>query len=222
MKSPLTSDHYDDVYFSAQDGLQETRYVFLDGNDLKARFTDMSEGDLFTIAETGFGTGLNFFAVWQLFDNCAPTDAKLRFISVEKFPLSKDIITESLSHWSDDIGLQLNSMMTSYPNDLKEDFNFDDGRVDLCVMIGDAEQRYSDSDFQADAWFLDGFKPSSNPDMWSDDLLAQVARLTHKGGSFATFTSAGFVRRGLQAAGFDVKKHKGFGRKREMLVGLRL
>lgn len=217
----LKSEQYDDVYFSAQDGLAETRHVFLDGNDLAARFAALSAGDVFTIGETGFGTGLNFLAAWALFEGTAPAGAQLRFISVEKFPLAPDVIAQALAGWRGDIGAQLDSFLAAYTDVPAADFScvFDGGRAALQVMIGDAADCFARSDFAADAWFLDGFKPASNPDMWTQEIFGHEARLSAPGATLATFTAAGFVRRGLAQAGFAIEKRPGFGRKRDMVVG---
>ncbi len=215
----LKSDHYDDVYFSAQDGLAETSYVFLDGNNLPAAFNDI---DRFTIAETGFGTGLNFLAAWDLFEKYKKPGQSLKFISVEKHPLQKNIIEQELEQWSDQIGLQLKVMLDMYPErpesqtDIFLNVNSD---VSLHIMIGDAAARLSQADFTADCWFLDGFSPAVNPDMWTDEIFAQVSRLSASHTTLASFTAAGFVRRGLIEAGFDISKRRGFGRKRDMIIG---
>lgn len=218
----LRSQYYDDVYFSAQDGLAETRYVFLDGNNLSHRWQESNfQGDEFVIAETGFGTGLNFLASWDLFKSVAPRGKKMRFVSVEKHPLSKDEIRQALAPWADELSVILSQYLDAYPDDVSGDFSlcFDGENVILNVLIGDAAHRYSEANFKADAWFFDGFRPSTNPDMWTQDLFNATNRLCNKSASFSSFTAAGFVRRGLAEAGFSVQKQKGFGRKREMIVG---
>ncbi len=213
------SEQFDDVYFSAVDGLAETRHVFLHGNNLPAAWQGR---DVFTIAETGFGTGLNFLAILKLWND---TDVhmrpkNLRFISFEKYPLSHDYIKHHLSPWSD-VGDELSLFLSKYPVDInKEKYELDIcGGVDLVLYLGDVNDAIAKVDDRVDCWFLDGFKPSGNPDMWSETVFDNIARLSQLGASFATFTSAGFVRRGLSAVGFDVKKIRGFGRKREMSVG---
>lgn len=217
----LKSQQYDDVYFSAQDGFAETRYVFLDGNDLAARFAALGAGDVFTVGETGFGTGLNFFTVWALFAEHAPAGACLRFTSLEKFPLAPDVIREALQPWHKDIGAQLDAFLAAYTEAPHEDFiaSFNDGRVSLWIGIGDAPDCLSRAKGGVDAWFLDGFKPSSNPDMWTQEVFDHAARLSAPEATLASFTAAGFVRRGLAQAGFDISKRAGFGRKRDMIVG---
>ena len=212
----IRSQEFDDVYFSAGDGLAETRHVFLDGNGLPETWSGAKQ---FVIGETGFGTGLNFLAVWKLFGETAAEGQKLHFISVEKFPLSAEQIDEALSHWGelDEYRAQL---VEVYPENPIGVFEHDFGRVKLTITFDDVVDGLKQADTIVDAWFLDGFRPSSNPEMWTDAVFEQVARLSKEGTRFATFTSAGFVRRGLEAVGFDVKKVPGFGRKREMSVGV--
>lgn len=216
----LRSAQYDDVYFSAQDGLAETRHVFLAGNDLPAAWAGRS--DEFVIAETGFGTGLNFLAAWKLFEETADAGATLHYISVEKFPLSGSVIAAELEGWSVDLQPFLNQYLKAYGQEIQktQEIQITD-RVTLTLLIGDVSDVLQEIQFAADCWFLDGFSPANNPDMWNANVFAQVARLTKDGGSFATFTAAGFVRRGLAYFGFEVSKKAGFGRKREMAVGVK-
>jgi len=212
----LRSQEFDDVYFSAEDGLAETRHVFLDGNGLP----DFWEGrEHFVIGETGFGTGLNFLAVWKLFREAAADGAKLHFISVEKFPLNAAQIDEALAHWEELCDLR-GQLVVAYPTVCEGVFEHEFDDVKLTIYFDDVVDGLGACDTQVDAWFLDGFRPSSNPEMWRGAVFEQVARLSRRGSRFATFTSAGFVRRGLEAVGFDVKKVSGFGRKREMSVGV--
>ncbi len=213
------SDQFDDVYFSAEDGLAETKHVFIKGNNLPDSWLDKKN---FTICETGFGTGLNFLAVLKLWLD-SPKDKRpsnLHFISFEKYPLSKEYIKDHLSVWNE-LATSLDMLLAKYPIYL-EDKNYildvTDG-VRLTLMIGDVNNNILLLENAVDCWFLDGFKPSSNPDMWSDNIFSNMARLSRKGTSFATFTAAGFVRRGLFAQGFEIRKVKGFGQKREMIIG---
>jgi tRNA 5-methylaminomethyl-2-thiouridine biosynthesis bifunctional protein len=216
MKGSPRSKEFDDVYFSAEDGLAETRHVFLDGNGLPVAWDGCDE---FVIAETGFGTGLNFLAVWKLFEEKALDAQKLHFISVEKFPLTAQEVDDALSHWEelDEFRVQL---VAAYPDNPQGVFECHFGTVKLTIYFDDVVDGFQQCERAVDVWFLDGFRPSSNPEMWTEDVFAQVARLSKAGARFATFTSAGFVRRGLEAVGFEVKKVPGFGRKREMSVGV--
>lgn len=213
------SDQFDDVYFSVQDGLAETRHVFLDGNGLPDAWAGRDD---FTICETGFGTGLNFLAVLRLLRECPEGERPkaLHFISFEKYPLTREYIAEHLSRW-EELSSELDSLLANYPEDLSVDkweADIVDG-VRLTLYFGDVNEVMPSVDALVDCWFLDGFRPSSNPDMWSDVVFNNMARLSSEGASFATFTAAAFARRGLQAAGFEVRKVRGFGRKREMCVG---
>ena len=226
--TPVSRD-FDDVYFSNDNGLEETRYVFLDGNHLGTRFPEHPRR-LFVVAESGFGTGLNFLTLWQAFDcfRAAYPEAtlqRLHFISFEKFPLTAHDLRlahqrwPELAHWAE-------QLQTQWPPAIGgcHRLILDDGRVTLDLWLGDINDltdKLDDSMNQkVDAWFLDGFAPAKNPDMWSPHLFSAMARLARPGATLATFTSAGFVRRGLQEAGFTMRKTKGFGRKRDMLVGV--
>ena len=220
------SDKFDDVYFSNQDGLAETHYVFLEGNQLWERWVHYQEAH-FVIAETGFGTGLNFFAVTTLFREFRQKypDSPLKrlyFISFEKYPLSLDALQQAhlaypqFSHLAQHLQQHwLNPIQGCYR------FHFDEITLDL--WFGDvAENLPQLGDYmngKIDAWFLDGFAPSKNPDMWNEQLYQQMFRFTKPQGTFATFTAASAVRKGLENAGFNIKKRKGFGKKRECLSG---
>ena len=203
------SKEFDDVYFSAENGLAETRHVFLNGNNLPESW--MGYGH-FTVCETGFGTGLNFLAAWKLFEETANADQCLEFISFEKFPLRAEEIKQALKPFAADFQEQMPIYLEQYPH-VKTD------RVSLRFIEGDVNERLPQIDARVDAWFLDGFKPSSNPEMWSDTVFENMARLSRADTTLATFTAAGFVRRGLQAAGFEIEKVPGYGRKREMVIG---
>jgi tRNA U34 5-methylaminomethyl-2-thiouridine-forming methyltransferase MnmC len=205
------STRFDDPYFSLENGLEETRHVFLAGNDLPARFRDG-----FHVAELGFGTGLNFLATLQAWE-VSGIRGDLHFTSFEAFPMSRDDMRKSLSVFAGH-GL--------HGTELAEVWNPAGGQfrlthsVKLNVIMGDARQTLPGWEGQADAWFLDGFSPAKNPELWSADLMAAVAAHTVPGGTCATYTAAGFVRRGLQAAGFDVQRIPGYGRKRHMTCGV--
>ncbi|MGH1402972.1 MAG: tRNA (5-methylaminomethyl-2-thiouridine)(34)-methyltransferase MnmD [Alphaproteobacteria bacterium] len=213
------SKQFDDVYFSVSDGLAETRHVFIDGNGLPDAWVGR---DRFTICETGFGTGLNFLAVLKMWRD-APREEKpkeLHFISFEKYPLDREYIADVLAHWGE-LNEELDFLLANYPSDLKyKTCNIEVvSGVVLTLILGDVNDEIGHLDADVDCWFLDGFKPSSNPDMWSETVFSNMARLSHEGSTLATFTAAGFVRRGLQGVGFDICKVPGFGRKREMCIG---
>ena len=221
------STQFDDVYFSNQDGLAETRYVFLEGNNLWARWLQHKDAH-FVIAETGFGTGLNFLVVSALFqqfraDNPSAVLKRLFFISFEKFPLSQPHLAAAHTHYPEFAALatQLQQQWTIPLVAGCYRLHFDDIRLDIWLgdindnlpQLGDYMQN------KIDAWFLDGFAPSKNPQMWREELYRHMYRLTKPQGTFATFTAASAVRKGLENAGFSVRKRKGFGKKRECLHG---
>ena len=214
------STHFDDVYFSRESGLAETRHVFLQHNDLPRRWGELAPGAHFCIGETGFGTGLNFLCAWQLWEQRAPADAHLHFVSCEKYPLSHTDLQRALTLWPE-LQPWASQLLAQYrdPAPGWQHFNLANGRVTLTLLIGDVLDTLPQLDARIDAWFLDGFAPARNPDMWQPALYAQLARLSAAGTTLATFTSVGEVRRGLQAAGFLMHKVKGYGRKREMLSG---
>lgn len=213
------SQLFDDIYFSADSGLAETQHVFLQHNQLENRWKSLSDKH-FTIAETGFGTGLNFLCAWDLWNKVAPSDARLHFISCEKYPLKLEDMDIALKFWPSLHGLSTELLKQyQYLSEGMHRLVFEQGRVVLTLIVGDAVTLLEQLHANADAWFLDGFAPSKNPEMWQPALFAQMARLSHAETTFSTFTSAGLVRRGLTEAGFRVSKVAGFGSKREMLCG---
>lgn len=198
------STRFDDPYFSLQDGLAETRHVFLAGNDLPARFRDG-----FHIGELGFGTGLNFLTALKAFRD-ARTPGRLRFTSFEAYPMAMTDLARALTAWPELPTDALLSGGSRLPDRITgPDF-------ELTIVAGDARATLPDWPGQADAWFLDGFSPVKNPELWQPDLLSQVAAHTSPDGTAATYSAAGHVRRGLEAAGFEVTRAPGFGRKRHM------
>ncbi len=211
------SRQFDDIYFSPDDGLAETRHVFLKNNNLPESWGQRRH---FTVAETGFGTGLNFLAAWTLFDSSAARDCVLDYISFEKFPLSAAEIMQALRHWSPEFGGRLERLAEHYPMRIPGWHRIDFGRVRLTLIFDDVNQALPRVICPAgvDCWFLDGFAPAKNPQMWTEHVFGQMARLSNDGASVATFTAAGVVRRGLAAAGFAVEKKPGYGRKRDMVT----
>lgn len=214
------AQHFDDVYFSRASGLEESRYVFVEHNDLSKRFGELDDQDDFSVAETGFGTGLNFLCCWQSWRRYAPATARLHFISVERHPLTSQDLKRALALWPELDSLS-QSLIKQYPPACNgyHRLSFDQGRVQLTLLYGEATEAFSRLDAVVDAWFLDGFAPAKNPQMWSPALFQQIARLSRTGTSFSTFTAAGIVRRGLQQVGFVLEKVTGFGHKREMIRG---
>ena len=200
------STRFDDPYYSLENGLNETRHVFLAGNDLPARFCGG-----FQVAELGFGTGLNLLACIQAWRQ-ANVPGVLRFTSFEAFPMAAADMIRAQARFAEPSGIaqelaphwQAGATEISLPD------------LEFRLMVGDARQTLQGWIGLADAWFLDGFSPAKNPELWEDTLLAEVGRHTAPNGTAATYTAAGFVRRGLEAAGFKVERIPGYGRKRHM------
>ncbi len=201
------SRRYDDPYFSLDNGLAETRHVFLDGNDLPGRFCDG-----FRVAELGFGTGLNMLVVAEAWAaHGAP--GTLHLTSFEAHPMEADDMARALSAFPV-LAPRATRLVAGWRSDAPR-IDLGDGTL-LEVIIGDARTTLPGWDGCADAWFLDGFAPARNPELWGPDLLAAVAAHTAPCGTAATYTAAGHVRRALAAAGMDVARAPGYGRKRHM------
>jgi len=209
---------YGDPYSSIANGLEETEYVFIKHNGLPERWKNKTD---FVIAETGFGTGRNFLVTCQHWLATTQSPQKLTFISVEMHPLAKADLQQALAKWP---GLKnLSQELTEvYPVNISGFHRMElfDGRVSLLLLIGDATEMYQQLIAKVDAWFLDGFSPAKNKDMWSPSLFSQISRLSKQGSTFSTYAAAGDVRRSLQAVGFDVNRSPGFGKKREMIYGV--
>lgn len=200
---------FDDPYFSLVDGLAETRHVFLAGNDLPARFRDG-----FHVAELGFGTGLNLLATLVEWER-AGIAGRMRFTSFEAYPMPASDMARALAAFPELAGPAA-LLVAEWGRGARR---FALGPIEVEIIEGDARRTLPEWAGRADAWYLDGFAPARNPELWSDELMREVARHTAPGGSFATYTAAGFVRRALQAAGFQVERIKGHGTKRHMSRG---
>lgn len=213
------SRKFEDVYFSRGDGRAETEHVFIVHNRLPERFAAWQETRPFVIGETGFGTGLNMLCAWQCFERHAPSGARLHLVSTEKYPLTRSDLKRALAAWPD-LATYASKLAEQWPEPVSGVHRLVlDTRVTLDLHFGDSAERLSRLDGLVDAWFLDGFAPAKNPQMWQSCLFDAMAAKSRPGATFATFTCAGFVRRGLKAAGFDWEKVSGYGRKREMLRG---
>lgn len=203
------SVRFDDPYFSLQDGLAETRHVFLAGNDLPGRFRDG-----FHIAELGFGTGLNLLTAWQAWAGTGRAGV-LHFTSFEAFPMGAEDMARALAAFPA-LAAWRDRLLAAWHGPGRYDL----GEVRLEVVGGDARQSLPGWTGRADAWFLDGFAPARNPELWEPELMRGIARHTAEGGTVASYSAAGHVRRALQEAGFDVTRAPGFGRKRHMTRGV--
>ena len=223
------ADAFDDVYFNDGDGLRETDYVFIEHNQLPQRWLEHTQC-IFVIAETGFGSGLNCLRTMQHFvefrNNHPDSPCRhLHLISTEKYPLHLADLQTALTQYPslESVAQQL---IAQYPVAIEGchrlEFVLDSTRISLDLWFGDIlttlPSMPMETDGLVDAWFLDGFAPSKNPDMWQPALFQAMARLSRCKATVATFTASGIVKRGLMNAGFAIKKVKGFGRKRDMLT----
>ena len=240
------SGKFGDVYFSHADGLAESRHVFLAHNQLPERLANLDNKQCFTVAELGFGTGLNFLATWQLWRQLRAqqphlTSTRLHFITTEKYPIPLTDLTQILALWAQrapELAELIEELLANYPPLIAgcHRLSFIEDSITLDIWLGDAAHSLAslgaldtsnifDNDSAikrpyVDAWFLDGFAPSCNETLWAESIFTQMQRLSRTGTTAATYSSAGIVKRGLQAHGFSIKKVKGFGRKREMLTAV--
>lgn len=237
------SSRFADIYFSRQGGLEETEHVFIAANRLQERWqtldkllseesltdsTDTSPQHCFTIAELGLGTGLNFLCCWRAWQQLQPTRLRLHYIACEKFPMQASVLAQALASWPElsnfSVSL-LNAYLDHSPGYHRLHLRSQDNgsEVTLDLYYGDAAAMLAAQPLRdrvkVDAWFLDGFAPRVNPDMWSTPLLATMAQLSRPGTTLSTYSVAGQVVRNLQECGFQVSKQPGFGQKRHMLHG---
>jgi tRNA 5-methylaminomethyl-2-thiouridine biosynthesis bifunctional protein len=218
-RTPVAA-RFGDIYYSRDGGLAESRHVFLDGNALPQAWRNRER---FCVAELGFGTGLNFLAAWELWRRTRAPGARLHYIAVEGFPLTRAELAEYLAPWRELTELG-RALLSAYPEPQRGFHRVfpavgtaENDIVSLTLLFGDAERMLSQLEADVDAWFLDGFAPDKNPEMWSQGIFAEMARLSVPGATAATYSVAGDVRRGLDSAGFEVARAPGFGAKREML-----
>jgi len=209
---------YDDIYYSKGSGVEEVEHVFLQPNRIRERFL---EGET-SIGELGFGTGLSFLVTWDVWIECGKK-SPLNFYSVEKYPIDAKEFERIDGHWPD--LKSLSSLLRLETSELEEGWNkfsFEDSSICLHLWVGDVNDFLNEMKKQSkkiDSWYLDGFSPSKNPEMWVGDVMSLVADCSIEGTTFSTFTSVGQVKRNLRQAGFQVEKIPGFGKKRDMLAG---
>ncbi|WP_233832963.1 bifunctional tRNA (5-methylaminomethyl-2-thiouridine)(34)-methyltransferase MnmD/FAD-dependent 5-carboxymethylaminomethyl-2-thiouridine(34) oxidoreductase MnmC [Paraburkholderia sp. ZP32-5] len=214
--SPL----YDDIYHSAVGALEQAHYVFLRGNGLPERWQGRRA---FTVLETGFGIGINFLVTWAAWRADPSRGERLHFVSTEKHPFSAtDLRQLHAATLSDPLIASLaDTLATAWPMLVPgtHRLEFDDGRVVLTLIFGDGTETLPTLRLRADAFYLDGFSPAKNPDLWSPTIFKSLARVAGEDATFATYSSAGDVKRALTQCGFEYRKVNGFGWKRAMLVG---
>ncbi|MDQ6916801.1 MAG: bifunctional tRNA (5-methylaminomethyl-2-thiouridine)(34)-methyltransferase MnmD/FAD-dependent 5-carboxymethylaminomethyl-2-thiouridine(34) oxidoreductase MnmC [Pseudomonadota bacterium] len=211
------SEKFADVYHSAQSGPEQARHVFLGGNRIPSRWAGRRS---FTIVETGFGLGLNFMATWAAWRSDSRRCGRLHFVSVERHPFVNDDLGALHARYPE-FSAQSAAIRAAWPPAVAgmHRLHLDQGRVTLTLVFADVLDALRGLRLGADAFYLDGFAPDHNPEMWSPAVMRALARLARPGATVATYTTARAVRDGLASAGFAVEKSSGFGRKREMLEG---
>ena len=218
------SKQFGDVYFSKDNGLLETRHVFLNGNDLTERLSQLHDYQYFCVGETGFGTGLNILTLWQLWQQVRlDNHSHLHVVSVEKFPLNKADLIRALNVWTE-LKPLAEKLIQQYPLPIAgcHRLSFPEERFSIDLWLGDAQDIFPTipKTQAVNAWFLDGFAPSCNPDMWQANVLDHMVRLSDFGTTFASFSVAGILKRGLKQHGIQISRPRGFGHKREMLKAI--
>ena len=227
------SEQFNDIYFDSASGCQQSEKIFILGNNITERIKQAKEG--FVIGETGFGTGLNFLLTLQAYQKLQQEPAghncvKLSFISIEKYPLTKEQLAKSfqalpqLRYFADLLLAQYPDFEPSKVALTEFTLKFFDDQVTLNVIIDDAAAGLASIDSPKtgliDTWYLDGFSPAKNPEMWTEPLFEQIGRLSKQQANITTFTVAGFVKRQLQNVGFRTAKKPCIGSKHEMLTGI--
>jgi tRNA 5-methylaminomethyl-2-thiouridine biosynthesis bifunctional protein len=209
------SEKFGDVYHSAESGPDQARHVFLHGNDLPLRWAGAR---VFTIVETGFGLGLNFMATCAAWRSDPARSGRLHFLSVERHPFVREDLAALHARYPEFKHLSA-EICAAWPPAIAgvHRLHLDGGRITLTLVFADVVEALRDLRLGADAFFLDGFAPDRNPEMWSPAVMKALARLARPGATLATYTTARIVRDALAVAGFAVEKSIGFGRKREML-----
>ena len=217
---------FEDIYFSNQGGLEESEYVFVSQNQLAQRCLNT---DSFTIAELGFGSGLNFLATLKTWQNIADNHCHLNYISFEQYPFSAADFNQMgkliENRWPE-LSIYYQELLSQYSTQHSPlQLRLCAAKVSLTLIFDEAFKQLKNSDCKkllpaVDAWYLDGFSPPLNTSLWNENIYQQLVSYSRPGTTFSTYTAAGHVRRGLIAAGFTVEKYKGFGEKRDMLKGV--
>ncbi|HRJ12268.1 MAG TPA: tRNA (5-methylaminomethyl-2-thiouridine)(34)-methyltransferase MnmD [Alphaproteobacteria bacterium] len=211
----LRNEIYDDIYFNADDGIGESEYVFLDGSGAPDIWRNITH---FHITELGFGTGLNFLLTAQAWQKTASADAHLTYTGIDLHPFTKSKLQEVYAHWPDlsDVSEKL---LAVYPGtEAGIHICYPVTNITLMLLWGEAMEMLQSMHRKQNLFYLDGFAPKKNPEMWRDEIYSELARLAAPNAFVTTFTAAGMVKRGLENAGFTVTKRKGFGNKRERIT----
>lgn len=218
------STQFGDIYFSKDNGLLESRHVYLEGNDLSTRLSELKAFEYFCVGELGFGTGLNVLALWQMWQTIRPNNqSHLHVVSFEKHPFTKQDFIRSLQAWPE-LAPLAEQLIRQYPAPISggHRLQFSHERFSLDLWFGDALENLEQIPKQhpVNAWFLDGFSPALNPELWQENILTELVRLSEVGTTFSSFSVAGHLRRGLKQLGLNTSRPKGFAHKKEMLKAI--
>ena len=226
----LMNEHYDDRYFDVVNALEEARHIYFQGSGLTEIFSAAGRGmKEFSIGETGFGAGRVLLALLDFLDNCGVSDKGITYNSVELHPVTFERMAAILGGFKTEVGTLIDLLVQAYsrveisrPGWHRIQLTRAFGVLTLNLWIGEALEMVSALTIPCDAWFLDGHGPKKNPSMWRHELLLAIGEKTVTGGTCATYTVAGDVRRGLIASGFSVEQRPGFGGKKSVLRGTKL
>ena len=226
----LVNEHYDDRYFDVVNAIEEAKHIFFRGAGIMDILSAAGPGRKeFRICETGFGAGRLLIALMDFLDNCGITDIAITYNSVELHPVTFERMASILSGFRTEAGPLIDLLVQTYsrvevsrPGWHQIQFTRPFGSLTLNLWIGEALEMVHALTAPCDAWFLDGHGPKKNPDIWRHELLMAIGEKTVTGGTCATYTVAGDVRRGLMDAGFSVEQRPGFGGKKAVLKGLKL
>jgi tRNA U34 5-methylaminomethyl-2-thiouridine-forming methyltransferase MnmC len=226
----LVNEHYDDRYFDVVNAIEEAKHIFFRGTGLMEKLSATVPGEKeFRIGETGFGSGRLLIALMDFLDDCGITDIAITYNSVELHPVTSERMASILSGFRTEVGPLIDLLVRKYsrveisrPGWHRIRLTRPFGILTLNLWIGEALEMVHTLTIPCDVWFLDGHGPKKNPSIWRNELLMAIGEKTVTGGTCATYTVAGAVRRGLIAAGFSVEQRPGFGGKKSVLKGLKL
>jgi len=226
----LVNEHYDDRYFDVGNALEEAKHIYFQGSGFIDIFSAVRPGNnVFRIGETGFGAGRVLIALLDFLDNCGSTNMAITYNSVELHPVTSERMAAILGGFRTEAGQLIDQLVRTYsrveisrPGWHQMQLTRPFGVLTLNLWIGEALEMVSALTIPCDAWFLDGHGPKKNPSIWRNELLLAIGDKTVTGGTCATYTVAGDVRRGLAAAGFSVEQRPGFGGKKAVLKGIKL
>jgi len=227
--SHLVNEHFGDRYFDVISALDEARLVFFENNNLPERIARAANmGEKLIIGETGFGAGRILVALMEYLKNSGLSGIDIEYNTVELFPLSPERMEEILKGFKDRANHEIGKVLEAYRTvdirkkglhtmKIEEPY----GVIEVRLWIGEALEMVRNLEKPCDAWFLDGHCPRKNPSMWRPELLSAIGGKTKTGGSCATYTVAGQVKKALTEAGFKISKLPGFGMKRQVLKGIK-